>query len=159
MAIPLWPDWNRLYDQGKCLERWVPFTDEQQAELFKVRWDDAKKWQLIRKWRAEFEVQKLQDPTQIQAKENAKAISEAMKNVVTPKAPEKVETPEASKKWPSTDPDATEPQNSGNEVKIEDMDYQSLLAQAQEMWLELKSKKKADVIEAIKEALNKEDGE
>lgn len=142
MAIPLWPDWNRLYEQGKCLERWVPFTDEQQAELFKVRWDDAKKWQLIRKWRAEFEVQKLQDPTQIQAKENAKAISEAMKNVVAPKAP-----------------DAKEPQKADNEVKIEDMDYQSLLAQAQEMWLELKSKKKADVIEAIKNALNKEDGE
>lgn len=141
MAIPLWPDWNRLYEQGKCLERWVPFTDEQQAELFKVRWDDAKKWQLIRKWRAEFEVQKLQDPTQIQAKENAKAISEAMKNVVAPKAP-----------------DAKEPQKA-DEVKIEDMDYQSLLAQAQEMWLELKSKKKADVIEAIKNALNKEDGE
>lgn len=143
MAIPLWPDWNRLYEQGKCLERWVPFTDEQQAELFKVRWDDAKKWQLIRKWRAEFEVQKLQDPTQIQAKENAKAISEAMKNVVAPKAS-----------------DTTEPQKAENDViKIEDMDYQSLLAQAQEMWLELKSKKKADVIKAIKEALNKEDGE
>ena len=56
--------WNEAYpiEEWKCLDRGIPFTDEQQEQLFALKWQpnyEAKKWELIRKWRAEAEANKL----------------------------------------------------------------------------------------------------
>ena len=49
----VWPDWNKLYAKGQCLYYWVPFSDEQWAEL-NAQTSEAKKEELIRKWREEY---------------------------------------------------------------------------------------------------------
>lgn len=112
MALPLWPDWVKLYDEWKCLALWVPFTDKQQDELFKVWNNPIQRSALVKKFRKEY-----QESLWI-----------------------KVESPKkAEKEEDNADP-------------LTLMSYNELVTLAKEKWLTVKSRKKADVIKALKEA-------
>lgn len=141
MSIPLWPDWNRLYDAWKCLDRWVPFTDEQQEKLFQLKWqpnEETKRRELIRRWRAEFEVSKLEDPKQLQAHANAEALKSKLNEVVNGK----VLQPKEEKKPEENKPKAKD---------YNSMSFNELKALAKEKGLVLKNPKKEDVIKALEE--------
>ena len=120
MAIPLWPDWNKLYDEYKCLDRGVPFTDEQQNELFKLKWQPNEKElreKLVIKWRAKHEAKKLDDPLQVQAQANADAIQEKLWEIVNkPKEDTKPSknTEKTEKIGKADNSDTTDTQNSDN---------------------------------------------
>lgn len=153
MAIPLWPDWNRLYEEWKCLDRGIPFTDEQQEQLFALKWQpnyEAKRWELIRKWRAEAEANKLEDPKQLQAHANAEAIKEKMKEVVLENSdikPWKAKAEEKNHEEKTDDEVGTT-----DKVDYSSMSYNDLKALAKEKWIELKNPKKDDLIKALEEA-------
>ena len=141
MSIPLWPDWNRLYDAWKCLDRGVPFTDEQQEKLFQLKWqpnEETKRRELIRRWRAEFEVSKLEDPKQLQAHANAEALKSKLNEVVNGK----VVQPKEEKKPEENKPEAK---------NYNSMSFNELKALAKEKGLVLKNPKKEDVIKALEE--------
>ena len=141
MSIPLWPDWNRLYDAWKCLDRWVPFTDEQQEKLFQLKWqpnEETKRRELIRRWRAEFEASKLEDPKQLQAQANAEALKAKLNEVVNGK----VSQPKEEKKPEENKPEAK---------NYNSMSFNELKALAKEKGLVLKNPKKEDVIKALEE--------
>lgn len=174
MSIPVWPDWSKLYEQWKCLELGVPFTDAQQDALYKLGNNQEAKEELIRKWRAEFRANQLKDPKDLQAKADAKAIREAMKNVVNDNSQPQKNVGNEDKEDPTTntvdpiDPTAnegtgensTDPVANGDETRLEDMTVASLKAQAEEMGLEVsKRPTKAELIKAIEEALAKRDEE
>ena len=150
MSIPLWPDWNRLYEEWKCLDRGIPFTDEQQEQLFALKWQtnyEAKKWELIRKWRADAEAKKLEDPKQLQAKANAVAIKGKLDEMFLNKKEELT--------WKKEKP--TEEKTDGevgttDKVDYSSMSYNDLKALAKEKWIELKNPKKDDLIKALEEA-------
>ena len=153
MSIPLWPDWNRLYEEWKCLDRGIPFTDEQQEQLFALKWQtnyEAKKWELIRKWRADAEAKKLEDPKQLQAKANADAIQNKMKEMVL----ENRAVKSWVVKWEKENHEGKTDDEVGTTDKVDysSMSYNDLKALAKEKWLELKNPKKDDLIKALEEA-------
>lgn len=169
MAIPLWPDWNKLYDEYKCLDRGVPFTDEQQDELFKLKWKPNEKElreKLVIKWRAKHEAKKLDDPLQVQAQANADAIQEKLWEIVNKskedtkpsKNTEKTEKADNSDSWDTQKADNSETTETADEtqepqvVDISKLSYNELRTLAKERGIDLwNNPKKDDLIKALQE--------
>lgn len=164
MAIPLWPDWNKLYDEYKCLERGVPFTDEQQDELFKLKWKPNEKElreKLVIKWRAKHEASKLDDPLQVQAKANADAIKEKITNAVknndtnNSENTKKADNSESEDTQKADNSKTTETADEPQEPQVVDvskLSYNELRTLAKERGIDLwNNPKKDDLIKALQE--------
>ncbi|PZM87355.1 MAG: hypothetical protein DLD55_01755 [candidate division SR1 bacterium] len=67
--LPIGPNWQKLYDEGKCLYYGVPFNDEQMEELDAAT-SQLKREALIRKWRKEYQNQQAGSSEEIEDENN-----------------------------------------------------------------------------------------